>query len=367
MKDHLDLSIFPPKSQYKRSCKNIFFSYLPNNTNFQQGYLGVQQTKIAGILHVRRPITNPLLTDKIEIIFTGKEFVKWSELEMCKNVNKKIIELSYVIWESSIKGVYQKITDLDLPFEIPLPDDLPDSLFFKHPVKAQISYSLKAKFSKPTKYFGLKCGVKKISILCPITRWNLPVRPTLQPIPMNARSSIPPSGGVEYVANLDQTIFGIGNSIIIPIELILKNMRVYVKKIKIFLKEYHQLMRKKFIHYNSEKVVKSEVYGDQLMLVSGTLNRYEVKAGLDLITKNKRKPILPSVQSDHIVVWHKVKVKVILCNAPKIKFEKEIRIVNSLCGEDALMITEERRKSNWSNWSKMDKLSAKAVYNLSIS
>src|SRR6266496_1491921 len=116
MKDYMDLTKFPPKSQYKNSCKNIYFSYSPNNSNFQQGYLGIQQTKITGTLHIRRPITNPLLTDKIEIIFTGKEFVKWSEVEMSNNINKNLIELSYIIWESRFKGVYQEITELDLPF-----------------------------------------------------------------------------------------------------------------------------------------------------------------------------------------------------------------------------------------------------------
>src|SRR5687767_14280142 len=106
MKDLIDLSMFPPKSQYKNSCKDIFFSYSPNNTNFQQGYLGIQQTRITGILRIRKPITNPLLTDKIEIIFTGKEFVQWGEVEMDRNINNNLIELSYIIWESPIKGVY---------------------------------------------------------------------------------------------------------------------------------------------------------------------------------------------------------------------------------------------------------------------
>src|SRR4051794_15626912 len=234
MKVLVDSSKFPPKSQYKNSCKDIFFSYSPNNENFQQGYLGIQQTKIMGILHIRRPITNPLLTDKIEIIFTGKEFVKWGEVEMGNNINKNLIELSYIIWESPIKGVYQTITELDLPFEIPLPDYLPASFLFKRPIKAKISYILKAKISRQTKYFGffgLKCDFKNVSVLCPVTRWNLPLRPTLQSIPM-IRTSMPTLKGVEYEVNLDQTIFGIGDSIIIPISLMLENMKVYVKKIK---------------------------------------------------------------------------------------------------------------------------------------
>jgi len=117
------------------------------------------------------------------------------------------------------------------------------------------------------------------------------------------------------------------------------------------------------VHYNTENVVKSEIFGDQLMLVSGTMNQYEIKAKLDLVTKNQGKPILPSVHSDYIVIWHKIKVKIIFYDAPKIKFEKEVKVVNTICEEDASMITEERRRSNWS---KMDKLSAKAVYNLLI-
>ncbi|PKY47205.1 hypothetical protein RhiirA4_521979 [Rhizophagus irregularis] len=362
MKDFMDLTKFPPKSQYKDSCKNIFFSYSQNNSNFQQGYLGIQQTKITGILNIRRPITNPLLTDKIEIIFTGKEFVKWNEAEVGNNISNKFIELSYIIWESSIKGVYQKITELDLPFEIPLPDYLPASLFFKRPITSKIYYILKAKISRPTKYFGLKCDVKIVSVICPITRWNLPIKPTSLLIPM-VRTSNPTSKGVEYEVNLYQTTLGIGNSIIIPISLTLENMKVYVKRIKICLKEYHQLMQKKVVHYNSEDIVKSEIFGDQLMLVSGTMNKYEIKAKLDLVTKNQEKPILPSVHSDHIVIWHKIEVKITLNDAPKIKFEKEVNVVNTICEEDASMITEERRRSNWS---KMDKLSAKAVYNLLI-
>ncbi|GBC01253.1 hypothetical protein RclHR1_04110005 [Rhizophagus clarus] len=361
-KDYIDLTKSPPKSQYKDSCKNIYFSYSPNNSNFQQGYLGIQQTKITGILNIRRPITNPLLTDKIEIIFTGNEFVKWNEVEMGNNINNKFIELSYVIWESSIKGVYQKITELDLPFEIPLPDYLPASLLLKRPIASKIYYILKAKISRPSKYFGLKCDVKRVSVICPITRWNLPMNPTSQLIPM-IRTSNPTLKGVDYDVNLTQTTLGIGNSIIIPISLTLENMKVYVKRIKICLKEYHQLMQKKVVHYNSENIVKSEVFGDQLMLVSGTMNKYEIKAKFDLITRNQEKQILPSVHSDYIVIWHKIKVKIDFYDAPDIKFEKEVKVVNTICEEDASMITEERRRSNWS---KMDKLSARAVYNMLI-
>ncbi|RIA88733.1 hypothetical protein C1645_774273, partial [Glomus cerebriforme] len=362
MKVHMDSTKFPPKSQYINSCKNIFFSYSPNNSNFQQGYLGIQQAKITGTLHIRRPVTNPLLTDKIEIIFTGKEFVKWGEVEMGNNINNNLIELSYIIWESSIKGVYQKITELDLPFEIPLPDYLPSCFLFKRPIKSKIYYILNAKFSRPTKLFGLKCDYKLVSVICPVMRWNLPIRPTLQLIPM-IRTSMPTLKGVECEVNLDQTIFGIGNSIKIPINLTLENMKVYVKRIKICLKEYHQLMQKKIIHYDTEDVVKSVIFGDQLMLISGTMNQYEIKAKLDLVTNNQGKKILPSIHSDHIVIWHKIKVKIILYDAPNIKVEKEVKIVNTIGEDVASTITEERRRSNWS---KMDKLSAKAVYNLLI-
>ncbi|CAG8555958.1 9673_t:CDS:1, partial [Scutellospora calospora] len=356
-------SRLPSKSLYKHHSTKAYFSYPFSQNQFQIGYLGTQPSRLIGTLHLRYPSSSPLLTDKIELMFIGKEYIQWTEVKKSANQNIKICEISIILWESSVKGLYQEITELDLPFEIELPDDLPSSLKFNKPAKSKISYKISAKIFRPIKLLKSQYGTKKIEIRCPIKRWSLPVctDTDIYSSPMNSmiRTSGPSAKGVECEIMLEKTSFGIESTIFVPIRLILNNMKVYVKKIYISLKEYHQLVVKQTTNIYSKDLIKDEVFGDQVMLVCGTLNEYAIKLKMDL---NKvKKPIVCSFRDEHVVVWHKIKLMIVLNNAPAISFEKEIKIGYIISEEDAISIAEDRWDNIYYYESiKDDKLSARA-------
>ena len=59
--------------------------------------------------------------------------------------------------------------------------------------------------------------------------------------------------GVEHEVNLDQTIFGIGNSIVFFINLTLANMKIYVKKNQYLLKRVSSTNANKIGSIRSQK------------------------------------------------------------------------------------------------------------------
>ncbi|CAI2193440.1 2301_t:CDS:1, partial [Funneliformis geosporum] len=45
----------PLPSDYVKTDSRMFFSFHPENTSFQRGYLGVGESTVSGTLHIRFP------------------------------------------------------------------------------------------------------------------------------------------------------------------------------------------------------------------------------------------------------------------------------------------------------------------------
>ncbi len=79
--------LYNPHWGYHNCSTKAYFQSTPDPTNFQQGYYGMENSVIKGSFHLRYPIDSPLYTNRIEIIFEGKQFVSWKET---KNGNHTI-------------------------------------------------------------------------------------------------------------------------------------------------------------------------------------------------------------------------------------------------------------------------------------
>src|SRR2546421_7196477 len=111
-------------------------SILPRATSFQQGYLGLEPSKVEGTLKINYPPTKPLMAKKIEVIFSGKEEIEWTEYQpnargfTASVVHSEQHEFTNIvshIWEadgvdddSKGKDNYKILTDLELPFSFML-------------------------------------------------------------------------------------------------------------------------------------------------------------------------------------------------------------------------------------------------------
>ncbi|CAG8673339.1 309_t:CDS:1, partial [Cetraspora pellucida] len=102
----------------------MFFSYHPENTSFQKGYLGISTTTISGTFHVRFP--QAIEAKNITLAFIGREIVEWADLKKVK-AEKIIVNKSVYLWQTTSELGHELLTDLDLPFEFPIPEDAIES------------------------------------------------------------------------------------------------------------------------------------------------------------------------------------------------------------------------------------------------
>src|ERR1044072_1743568 len=71
--------LYNPNWGYHRCSTKAYFQSIPDPTTFQHGYYGIENSTIKGSFHLRYPSDSPLYTNKIELIFEGKQTVSWKE------------------------------------------------------------------------------------------------------------------------------------------------------------------------------------------------------------------------------------------------------------------------------------------------
>ncbi|RIA92078.1 hypothetical protein C1645_765900 [Glomus cerebriforme] len=333
------LSNIPPKSDYKKGSEKVFFSYPGNQNHFQTGYYGVDpNVLIAGTLHLRFPSSDPLLATKIELVFKGFEKVKWTEhhgeTTVVYSSKDKFIKQLFQLWTTSDPNEnHEKIQNLDIPFEIPLPEDLPPSIKIDSG-EGKIRYKLIAKIKRKGNLWKLQGSEKSVELSIDIDKYILPPI-NLQPSnweQLNDSEAI--SRGLGYNITLENSIGGPNMPFIINLMLKFHKQDFKITKIFFGIKEYHKLTTKRK-HTRNRKfyLVEKDIKGDEIQLnFNGEVNT-QVRLEIPGLNKNnKRSPCWTINDRKHILVRHKIKIK-IYCGGmftSNIKLDNDIQIQNIL-------------------------------------
>jgi len=215
----------PLPSDYIKSDSRMFFSYHPENTSFQKGYLGIGVTTISGTLHIRFP--HAIAAKCVTLDFIGRETVEWVDLKKIR-AEKIIVNKSIDLWRPSNEKIgHELFTDLDLPFEFEIPGDAIDSFNTQF---GKVQYTLRATIKrKPRRKKHL------IEVSVPLTRWSIPTDQETRPlvIKSHARHRKVP---ISWQAILPQTFFDVNSEALIKLKLTSQKPDLRVRKISTCLK-----------------------------------------------------------------------------------------------------------------------------------
>ncbi|CAG8517014.1 13559_t:CDS:1 [Funneliformis caledonium] len=214
----------PLPSDYVKTDSRMFFSYHPENTSFQRGYLGVGVSTISGTLHIRFP--QAVEAKNITLNFTGREIVEWVDLKKVRA--EKIIDNKQIyLWQSSSELGHELITDLDLPFEFEIRDDFIGSF---NSQLGKVQYTLRATINR-------KPRRKKhsVEVLVPLCRWSIPKQEEMRPLVIKAHArnrKVP----LSWQAILPQTFFDVNSETLVKIRLTSHSPNLRIRKISACVK-----------------------------------------------------------------------------------------------------------------------------------
>ncbi|RIA88734.1 hypothetical protein C1645_230618 [Glomus cerebriforme] len=354
--------LYNPSWGYHRCSTKAYFKSTPNPTSFQHGYYGIENSIIKGSFHLNYSVDSPLYTNKIELIFEGKQLVFWKENNDNIFEEKILCKKTQIIWEST-NSHYEKISTLDLSFEFPLPDNLPATIT---PINVEgygeqiaggiagngteighITYCLRAEISRPTNIFKLQINPKKIiDVWCKVHKWQYPstLEKTFdQPFKW---IEFKEDKDINYEVELEKTLFNYKDTINIPMKFFINDInKVKIKKIFVRIKEYHELK----VNDKSKKiggfVVVESALGEQTRKLKTNDDKeyYFIKMQLNLTKTNLGRKLNYSMNTEMIEVWHKLKIKITLESSdilelPSINLEKEISILNLVTNQDSSLL-----------------------------
>jgi hypothetical protein len=326
----------PPKSEYKKSSEKVFFSYPGSQDHFQINYLGVNPNAIlAGTLHLRFPSSEPILASRIDLIFRGSEKVKWTERHGESSVTYKAKEvflnqLSQLWTTSKPNGDYEEIRNLDIPFEISLPTNLPPSIKIDGG-KGKIRYKLIASISRKGNLWKFKGSEKTVILSVDLNRYFSPPM-NLQSFNWNQLNDYEAiNRGLGYDITLANSIGGPSMPFVVNLLLKFHKQDFKITKITFGIKEYRKLTTKRKTRKTKCYILEKNIKGDEIPLNSDSEVRTQVK--LEMPEWNKSKNFCWTINDRrHIDVNHKIKIKIhcggIFTN--NIKLDKEIEIKNIL-------------------------------------
>ncbi|CAI2183087.1 18442_t:CDS:1 [Funneliformis geosporum] len=295
----------PPSSDYITSSSKIWFSYLPKFKSFNVGFMGVNEASLGGILHLRSTEEHPLYINKIKIGFLGQETRGWSEpynidFEMKSNL-EKICDINVKLWTSGGNDEFKKVTKWDLPFNIPLPADLPPSMTYlsRNNNDWIVRYRLLATIYRKSPNLSKKIVSVK----------NRLIRYHLQPITNPHITLSESSRHLGYIIRLDKTYFNLGETIKISMRLFLINLEAKLKEISICVKEYFN-----YGSNNREKsyvISKKIINGDSIHNLLDDDNEWNADILLHLpLGQNGNKILLCDITGKNsIKIQHKIKFR----------------------------------------------------------
>ncbi|CAG8481233.1 6635_t:CDS:1 [Funneliformis caledonium] len=322
----------PERSSYKEFTPFAYFSYQLGRETFQQGYLGItSNVSIVGLLNLRFPAQQPLYAKQIQIHFLGTECVQIQGTgpKVLVYDTNPICTVTIELWKSP-DDKYHQIHDMDLPFEIPLPIDIPSSMSIDKG-RGKIEYCLQAIISKRSNFRGSE---KIIQCAYDVNRYILPPLPE----PRQWIKEDPMKQGIKYEISLNNNVFGPRCPIVVRMKLTFYDPRVSLENIVIGLREYTVIAdQSEFdIKKKSKYKLKTILKGRQISMTSES-QYSECTTDIQFtIPEDCVGKLTWSHESFNIAVFHKLKIKVKFGLFSKYNFNLDVpvKIVNMLSVEE---------------------------------
>ncbi|CAG8434898.1 773_t:CDS:2 [Diversispora eburnea] len=331
----------PNRSDYEAYSSKCFFSYPPNGTRFQTGYLGIGPSIVSGRFHLRYPKNRSINISKITLSLKGGESFSYSKLDSVQTVNNNFFESNIVLWSSA-----------DLRFTFKLDDDLPPSFIYNNIANnvstCGVIYMFEAIIYNNT-------GVHKvIRCICPITRWSLPnlvkqpellTRPKYNNRRWNNLTNFGGGNGSEieniiYHAKLENKTFNMGSTLNLLVSLILPpTFTSSIKEVRLGIKEYQILQEAGYnIHLSKYKVAnnvhKGKEFIKKLIIDEKDGKIKEIRYLLDLELEIPKYDIMPDFDNtrelNHANLEHQLKVRIKFGRFKSLILKGEILIKKSL-------------------------------------
>ncbi|CAG8438788.1 6673_t:CDS:2 [Diversispora eburnea] len=246
----------PNRSDYEAYSSKCFFSYPPNGTGFQTGYLGIGPSIVSGRFHLRYPKNRSINISKITLALIGSEY---SEFDSVQNENNNFFESNIILWSSAV-------SELDLIFTFKLEDNLPPSFTCNNITNNVSTFGVIYMFVATI--YNNNNGVHKvIRCICPITRWSLPnlvkqpellTRPKYNNRQLNNLTCFGGGNKIEdiiYDAKLENKTYNVGSTLNLLVSLILSpTFTSSIKEVRLEIKEYRILQDSGYHFENTRKL-----------------------------------------------------------------------------------------------------------------
>ncbi|RHZ78216.1 hypothetical protein Glove_166g154 [Diversispora epigaea] len=351
----------PNRSDYEAYSSKCFFSYPPNGTGFQTGYLGIGPSIVSGRFQLRYPKNRSINISKITLDLKGGEFFSYSKLDSVQTVNNNFFESNIVLWSSANynndNDNSELVSELDLRFKFKLDDDLPPSFTYNN-IASNASTCGVIYMFEATIYNDN--GIHKvIRCICPITRWSLPnlvkqpeplIRPKYNNRRWNNLTNFGGSGGgggneiedIIYDAKLENKTYNMGSTVNLLISLILPpTFTSSIKEVRLGIKEYQILQDSGYsVHLAKYKVAdnvhKGKEFIKEVIVDEKDGGIKETRYLLDLELDIPKYDIMPDFDFDnirelnHVKLEHQLKVRIKFGRFKSLILKSEILIKRSL-------------------------------------
>ncbi|RIA90886.1 hypothetical protein C1645_768817 [Glomus cerebriforme] len=317
----------------------ISIRFSPRENSFQQGFLGLESSKVAGILKLNYPSTKPLIAKKIELVFSGKEEIVWTEYQpngrgfTTSVVHSEQLEFTrypITIWEAERneddkgKDNYNIIDNMELPFQFKLENNLPPSYTIEYnDGSGKIYYRVVVVIHRKSNLLKLQGKKKVVKFTIPITRYGrIPYKSEI--FRWNSEKE---KYGVNYDVILEREIFAKGDSIIVPIKIIINNPNVKIKSVGAGIKQSTELQNAGSLVRPRESNYLSwdEVEDYDIKLAADSKNEYYIEMKMKIPNNDT---VRLSINQSLIIIWHQFEVKITLEGAHDILLNREIKVVN---------------------------------------
>ncbi|RGB43375.1 hypothetical protein C1646_778869 [Rhizophagus diaphanus] len=278
----------PPRSSYTKASNKVWFSYVEGSNRFQHDLLGITKSYIAGNLHLQFPEEEPLNAKQIEVSITGTEYVHWTEqvirtrqvydsstnsfytqtyVETIHYIHEQqILNRSLILWQSknlknnirSKKELYENITNMYIPFQISLPNDLPPSMILD---TGTIYYNVNTKIKRKMNFWKCQDPFRRVE-------WD---------------DQKAWKRGLGYDVSMNYKTFGPGNPIIVKLALKFFKYDLKVKEVFVGLKENHIFRASGNVKSIKKYAEERKVSGDQFPNILNTHNEWSHNFRIEIL------------------------------------------------------------------------------------
>ncbi|CAG8588984.1 1524_t:CDS:2 [Diversispora eburnea] len=313
----------PNRSDYKTYSSKCFFSYPPNGTGFQMGYLGIGPSTVSGGFHLHYPKNRQVNISKITLALKGGEY---GELDSIETVNNVFFESNVVLWSAAANN------------------GLTCGVIYMFVATVHISDDLH----------------KVIRCICPITRWSLPnlvkqpeslTRPKYNNSRWNNLTNFGGGSGrggneIEDIicdAKLEDKTYNMGSTLNLLVSLILPStFTSSIKEVRLGIKEYQNLQDSGYNVNLSKYKVANNVYNGKEFIKEVIVDENDggIKENrylLDLELEIPKCDITPDFENirelNHVQLGHRLKVRIKFGKFKSLILKGEILIKKSLSEE----------------------------------